>query len=292
MDPVRRPTISVNLRSSYQFRKDQNKLAVCRREKPIPLPHDLRILVGRRSVEPSVSRLKRRMVELATQSEAPLPSTTGTSGMRSAAQSFRRSTHVEPPLKLQSPPASVEQILNVLCAALHGRSLDAVIAVALLSRDVARETEKHKLLRGYSAKAVARGCMEFAAAALNTKVQFSRLKNTQGYLLLNENAIRDVYNALWLERRKFEMAFCRHGACALALRLPTGPKGNVLTHMTNPGSKETSSKRGHHILRREALKRGLHVPASPSRLRQVESASDETAMVECSTLCIRASPFG
>jgi hypothetical protein len=100
-------------------------------------------------------------------------------------------------------------------------------AIESLSYQLVKQVEEQDLLAGYSASAVAAGCMQFAACALETEIQFSRKKLHAKGLKANAQAIRCAYNALWRERRRFETVLEEQGTSLEALNFPIAPDGSV-----------------------------------------------------------------
>ena len=96
-----------------------------------------------------------------------------------------------------------------------------------LSYQLVQRVEEENLLPGYSATVKVAGCMQFAASALETEIQFSKKKLTKEGFKVNAQAIRCAYNGLWWERRRFENMLEEHGSSLEALKLPLAPDGSV-----------------------------------------------------------------
>ena len=220
--PRSQPTTANRL--PRRCRKENLVAERIKRRKPKTFLYSLRTLVGCCLIEkPSIALRKLRTWTADSFARVPLRYK-GTPGKRLPAQTLKQYRgNVKPLLQhVPAPPPTVGQILDVLR---HALELTVPLSVSMMSIQVAIEVIKHKLLRGYSSRAVARGCMEFAATALHVKLEFSRSKSTftKGYLKVDDFAVQSVYNALWLNRDKFAAILVRHGASSTALKLPSGP---------------------------------------------------------------------
>ena len=176
------------------------ELSAVRKKTSSPFPPTLRQALGRSRVDTSCRKIKKHIASLASYNEPPSSYfRKGTPGKPKPAQTLRQPK--KPSLKRQE---ALELGPKEVCELFIRAFMPCVPAeVEPLSLELVKEVEKLSLLKGYCARAIASGCIEFAANALQTTTAFSEKKQKQEGVETNALATRCAYNALRWERRRF-----------------------------------------------------------------------------------------
>ena len=197
--------------------------ATITRKASTPPPVSLRPVLGRCLVQTPCGRLKNHLTGLAQLIDAPPPKTKGTPPAAAPAKSLPAPKYCLKKRReaLHLPPTEVWEILiKTLLPSMQE-------AIESLSYQLVKKVEDENVLPGYSAVAVVAGCMQFAACALETEIQFSKKRLLNEGFKVNPQAIRCAYNTLLWERSRFEAVLEEQGTTLEALKLPIAPDGSV-----------------------------------------------------------------
>ena len=200
------------------------ELAAIRKKTSTPCPPTLRQALGRSRVDTSCRKIKRHIASLASYNETLASfKVKGTLRKPKPAQTIRQPKNSSPKrqeaLKLR-PKEICQLLVKTLMPKVHA-------AVEPLSLKLVEEVEKHCLLKGYSASAIAAGCIEFAASALQTTATFSKKQQKDLGVKWNVWSTKCAYNVLWWERKKFEKVLVARILSLRALKPPSGRDGKV-----------------------------------------------------------------
>lgn len=109
--------------------------------------------------------------------------------------------------------------------------LDIPASIETLSYHIVVGVENQGLLAGYSALAIAGGCLYFAAYALQTPL--GRTSSDLEHAGMNFHGTRCAYNELWRRRDELADMLKKRGGSLAMLRLPIAPDGGVLKRMVH-----------------------------------------------------------